>query len=323
MRRVGFTLIELVVVISIISLLVAILLPALFKAKCSAKAIKCASNIRQISKGLVEYDLEQGRLPYSLRDKTSTPNEPPEPSTKFAGDSIYDVAGWWWFDYIAPYIGTDEFVIGSELTKSVLRCPSRSGEINEPLYGENILWGNYGVNQSLLKRRYNNDESDIGFKESLKDLMQDEFWGIPLSISSISNPSETLMIVDCGYATINWHRVTDDPVLNPSREFSGGPYDTSRQGLTYIPGMTINSEIVILGTDELAIWDDQKSDAIKGRHCGKKVNVGFADGHVARVDSDELLVETVQNIEISVSQTGGGLGATSKRYGNLRPLWSP
>ena len=51
----GFTLIELLVVVSIIALLVSILLPALAKARDSARNVMCMVNLRSCGQGFYYY----------------------------------------------------------------------------------------------------------------------------------------------------------------------------------------------------------------------------------------------------------------------------
>ena len=94
----GFTLVELLVVISIIALLIALLLPALAKAKQLAVRTQGASNMRQIGIALHEYaDIYRGQYPLANTSNfnfaDSTGGNPP-----WAGLSTLFVAGGY-----APY----------------------------------------------------------------------------------------------------------------------------------------------------------------------------------------------------------------------------
>ena len=63
-KQIGFTLVEILVVISIITVLLAILLPTLGKVRDSAKNIVCMSNLRQIGTAITTYSMDYyGSIP--------------------------------------------------------------------------------------------------------------------------------------------------------------------------------------------------------------------------------------------------------------------
>jgi prepilin-type N-terminal cleavage/methylation domain-containing protein/prepilin-type processing-associated H-X9-DG protein len=116
-RNHGFTLIELLVVIAIIAILAAILFPVFSRARENARRTSCASNLRQLGMGMLQYSQDYDeRYP--------------------SGTNISDAqAGRGWAGQLYPYVKS----------KGVYTCPSTNAQPNAtggvPIsYGYNMAY---------------------------------------------------------------------------------------------------------------------------------------------------------------------------------------
>ncbi len=162
MRR-GFTLVELLVVVSIIALLLGILLPGLGAAKELARQTSCASNLRNMVLGVRIYAHEHnGWLPLA----EPSDREFPDPRQWFMNATLLNNMN------VSIRKNDAEQLLGPPKDATILICPSHhepcQWKDETPLtyglsYGMNGTWGIGGRPDHLKQRRINDfsNESEI------------------------------------------------------------------------------------------------------------------------------------------------------------------
>lgn len=175
-----FTLIELLMVIAIITILAAILMPALGRARNSAKNIGCISNMRQIGLATSNYTLDNKELFYcALTTNTGTLWNDPKTA---------------WMGLISPYLGLPAQLnvpaYGNYKANGVFMCGAVKNKGDNGTGKTNGYSICYGYNTQFFGQTNYVQEGG------------DPFWGqtrmakAPIKASVIKKPSKTLTHAD-------------------------------------------------------------------------------------------------------------------------------
>src|SRR5207302_323816 len=107
----GFSLVELLVIVAIIAILIALLIPAVQRARASAANTQCANNMKQIGLALQQHHDQYGYFPWS---------DPYTAKSKVLDEPDGDLPPYGWMYHILPYIGQEAlykygYVLGSKV----------------------------------------------------------------------------------------------------------------------------------------------------------------------------------------------------------------
>ena len=158
--RTGFTLVELLVVISIIAVLISLLLPALAQARASAQSTVCLSNLQQVALAATEYAQDnQGRGPSYVLNPADARNN----------DTAF------WDQMLLPYVVSTATVGNHHLSKgpqvqyfgqftnytltTVFLCPTAAAENHFVHWWHSgvMNWRTYEINSLLAGAWPNGD----------------------------------------------------------------------------------------------------------------------------------------------------------------------
>jgi prepilin-type N-terminal cleavage/methylation domain-containing protein/prepilin-type processing-associated H-X9-DG protein len=169
-RQDGFTLIELLVVVAIVSILAALLLPALQGAKNQAKVAKCLSNLKQIGLGIHLYaEDNRGSLPPDFNVLVT--------------DQYY-----YWYKLISPYVAAPLSAAYTDNTRTVFTCPAHETPQVYTSYGLRLSYGDVVALKSSGGARYR-----FGIAANcspLPCLTYDE----PLKLSEFTRPGDSALL---------------------------------------------------------------------------------------------------------------------------------
>lgn len=271
-RKHGFTLVELLVVIGIIALLIAILMPALAKARKAAMDAVCLSNLRQFGNGVAMYAQDYNQyIPWSSFDGYDSA----DPSNNVPAYPMrYNLPAFWRYQ-IAPYTGPKNLPPLStsaakwdtehRTAEGIFQCPLTTVKaIEMATAGVHYAYaeGGYGWNDKYAGSLY---MWLLGSTWTPTKNIASKVTYTPIKFTQITKPhSETILCGDAADDADAWSSTaTGSGFQAYCRLYSPSEYRSAAANGT------------------------QETREISQRHSGG-ANMLFADGHAAWMDRAEL-----------------------------------